>query len=141
MIRRLLPIGLVVGLVVVMLTPVPAQAQPTQTEVKEAIAKGVAWLAAQQNIEPAYTPADPEYGSWGTWEVCAVTALAVKKLEHHAVDPKWGLGLPSPFDDAYPYKENVEKGLKWLFDNCAFTRDISPQIAGNPDTDGDGFGV
>jgi hypothetical protein len=70
-----------------------------------------------------------------------VTALAVKKLEHHAVDPKFGLGLPSPFDEANPYKENIEKGLNYLFANCAFTRPVGLQMAGDPDTDGDGIGV
>jgi hypothetical protein len=100
-------------------------------DVQAAINKGVAWLVEQQNPD----------GSWDDWEQCAITALVVKKLEHHAVDPKWGLGLPSPFDPAYPYKENVEKGLKWLFDNCVSTMPIHPQPAGDPDTDGDGIGV
>lgn len=113
------------------LAPGPASAQPTQEEVEAAIDNGVAWLAGAQNPD----------GSWGTWEQCAVTALAVKKLEHHAVDPKWGFGLPSPFDPEYPYKANVEAGLAWLFDNCAFTMPISVQPAGDPDTDGDGIGV
>ena len=129
--RKVLTIGL---LLVALMVPLagPAAAQPTVEQVKDAIAKGVAWLAAQQ---------DPD-GFWGDWERCAVTALAAKKLEHHAVDPKWGLGLPSPFDDAYPYREHVEKGLAWLFDNCADDpQSIWDQLAGDPDSDGDGLGV
>jgi hypothetical protein len=124
-----------VGLLLVALVLVPlastAGAQPTQDQVREAVAKGVAWLAAEQNDD----------GFWGDYEVCATTALAVKKLEHHAVDPKYGLGLPSPFYDTYAYKENVEKGLEWLFENCAFTKEIGLQPAGDPDSDGDGIGV
>jgi hypothetical protein len=124
-----------VGLVLVALLVVPlagtAGAQPSHDEVKEAIDKGVLWLAQQQNDD----------GFWERWEACAVTALAVKKLEHHAVDPKWGWGLDSPFDEAYPYRENVEKGLNWLFDNCAGTIDIEAQPAGDPDSDGDDTGV
>lgn len=108
-----------------------AQEPPTQEEVKAAIEKGVAWLAGQQDDD----------GFWGYWEQCAVTALAVKKLEHHAVDHKWGWGLDSPFDGAYPYKGNVERGLDWLFGHCASTMGIGGQPHGNPDSDADGVGV
>jgi hypothetical protein len=125
-----------VGLLLVALLVVPlastAGAQPTQDQVKEAIKKGIEWLAAEQNDD----------GFWDRYEACAVTALAVKKLEHHAVDPKWGLGLPSPFHDDNPYKENIEKGLTWLFDNCVYTMDISAGSPhGDPDSDGDDIGV
>jgi hypothetical protein len=131
MMRRVLVIGLLVGLVAG-LTAIPAYAQPTEDEVREAIGKGVAWLAAQQ---------DATYGYWPGVDLCGVTALAVKKLEHHAVDSKWGLGLESPFDDANPYKENIEKGLEWLLGRCAYTVDIGLQPAGDPDSDGNGVGV
>lgn len=57
------------------------------------------------------------------------------------MDTKWGYGLSSPFDPTYPYRENVEKGLSWLLEQCAFIIPIGPQPAGNPDTDGDGTGV
>jgi hypothetical protein len=127
-----------VGLLLVVLLVVPlagtAGAQPGQDEVNAAIANGVEWLAKQQD----------ETGFWGHWEQCAVTALAVKKLEHHAVDPKYGLGLPSPFYETYAYKGNVEKGLKWLFENCVFTTDIDLQEVEydrDPDTDGDEIGI
>lgn len=134
--RNVLTIHFVLVVLLVSLLLVPAAGAidgepPGVEEVRVAIEQGVAWLAAQQDGD----------GFWGNWEQCAVTALAVKKLEHHAVDPKWGWGLDSPFDDAYPYKENVEKGLNWLFENCAFTMEISDQTHGNPDSDGDGIGV
>ena len=121
---------LTIALLVALIAPLAGTigAQPTQDEVIAAIEEGVAWLADQQDDD----------GYWGDWDQCAVTALAVKKLEHHAVDPKWGLGLPSPFDDANPYKGHIEKGLSWLFENCAFTMDIEEQPAGDPDSDGIG---
>lgn len=127
---RALLVGVLVALVAV-LAAIPASAQPTEEEVGAAIAAGVAWLAAQQESD----------GSWGSWEECAVTAFAVKKLEHHAVDAKWGLGLPSPFDDGYPYKDHVVKGLEWIFAHCPNMVGISLQPAGDPDSDGDGIGV
>jgi hypothetical protein len=139
--RKVLTIRLALVVLIGSLLVVPlagtagANGPPTPEEVRAAIEEGVAWLAQQQNAD----------GSWPHFEgnvpPCAVTALAVKKLEHHAVDPKWGLGLPSPFDNAYSYKGNVEKGLTWLFDNCAHIMPIEPQPAGDPDSDGDDIGV
>ena len=137
---RLVLLALMLSLLVVPLAGTagaqPAADSPTVDEVRRAIAKGIVWLAGQQE----------DAGYWDRWERCAVTALAVKKLEHHAVDPKWGLGLPSPFDDGYLYKENVVKGLNWLFANCAGTMDITDPTGtgsphGDPDSDGDGIGV
>jgi len=102
----------------------------TQEEIKDAIDRGIEWLVAQQNDD----------GSWGVVDTVAKTALAVKKLELHAVDCKYGYCLDSPFDPAYPYAENVSRGLDYLFAN-AHIINISAQPAGNPDTDGDGIGV
>lgn len=99
-------------------------------EIQEAIDDGIAWLVAQQNDD----------GSWGTSNMVGETGLAVKKLEHHAVDPKYGYGLPSPFDPAYTYADNVSRGLDYLF-NHSHTIAIGLQTYGNPDTDGDGIGV
>jgi hypothetical protein len=108
-------------------------AQPTLDEVRESVAKGVAWLAAQQQPDGAWY-------AWGCCEPVATTGLAVKKLMHHAVDPKWGLGLPSPFDPLNPYKANIEAGLAYLFDN-GYTLAIGPQPAGDPDSNGNGIGI
>jgi hypothetical protein len=133
--RRASTILLVVACLITSLAVMPAaganDGAPTPEEVQAAIDKGVEWLAAAQDGD----------GFWGDWERCAVTALAVKKLEHHAVDPKWGFGLDSPFHDDYPYKGNVVAGLNWLFENCVGTIDIIDQPAGDPDSDGDGIGV
>ncbi|MDH4208226.1 MAG: hypothetical protein OEV76_05080 [Anaerolineae bacterium] len=46
--------------------------------------KGVEWLVLQQNP-------DGSFGSYGYPQSVAVTGLAVKKLMHYAVDPKYGL--------------------------------------------------
>jgi hypothetical protein len=137
MTKKLYFIGLVVILLSLLIMPLGSKVvaledqPPTEEEVKAAIAKGVSWIADQQD----------DSGNWIAYESCAVTALVVKKLEHHAVDPKWGLGLDSPFDETNPYKEHIEKGLHWLLENCAYSREISEQIAGDPDSDGDGFGI
>jgi hypothetical protein len=104
---------------------------PTLDEVKAATAAGVAWLAAQQNHN----------GSWGNYDYCSVTGLALKKLMHHAVDPKYGLGLESPFDESYAYKSHIEKGLNYLFTYCPQWIAIGVQPAGDPDSDGDGLGI
>ena len=97
---------------------------PRET-IEEAIADGTAWLAGQQNVD----------GSWGTLYPLAKTALAVLKLESHAID----LEL-SPFAEAYPYSDNVQAGLNYIFAN-AYTTNITTQRAGDPDRDGDGIGV
>jgi hypothetical protein len=133
--RRVLTIGLLLLTLILSLGIVPltgADEPPTQEEVIEAIAAGVEWLADQQHPD----------GFWPhEWAECAVTAMAIKKLEHHAVDPKWGYDLPSPFHEEYPYKEHIEKGFAWLLENCADTIEIGVQPAGDPDSDGDGIGV
>ncbi|NMX21003.1 hypothetical protein C5S30_00900 [ANME-1 cluster archaeon GoMg4] len=102
----------------------------SEAEIQQAIDDGIAWLAAQQNPE----------GSWGTSNMVGETGLAVKKLEHQAVDCKWGYCFDSPFDPAYPYADNVSRGLDYLF-NHSHTIAIGPQTYGDPDTDGDGIGV
>jgi len=94
--------------------------------VDEAVGAGVAWLAGGQNPD----------GSWGSHWVMAKTALAVLNLETYATRQ----GYASPFDPAFPYREQVEKGLNYIFGH-AYATGISPQPAGNPDTDGDGVGV
>jgi len=136
---------LLVMLVVASLLVVPfagtvaANEPPTQEEVKEAIDKGVAWLLDQQNLED---PDDIQYGSWGDWEQVAVTAFAVKKLEHYAIDKKYGLELDSPFDALYA--DQLQAGLNFLFAN-AHVITVGTQThdgkIDDPDTDGDGKGV
>ncbi|MGB6873963.1 MAG: IPTL-CTERM sorting domain-containing protein [Dehalococcoidia bacterium] len=124
---RLLVVFVLLGLTVSL--TVPAQAA-SEEDIQTAINDGIAWLVAQQNPD----------GSWGTFDQVGTTALAVKKLEHHCVDTKWGLGLPSPFDTACPYSDNITNGFNYIFAN-ACNISISAQPAGNPDSDNDGIGV
>ena len=94
--------------------------------IPKAIEAGIQWLVARQNAD----------GSWGSYEQVATTGLALVKLQERAFE----LGYASPFDDAYPYKGNVERGLDYLFSQ-AVGYAIDPQPAGDPDTNGDGIGI
>ena len=98
--------------------------------IEEAIADGVAWLAAEQNPD----------GSWGSQYQVAKTALAVLNLETHATE----IGYSSPFDPAYNYSDEIESGLNYLFSH-AHIISISDQthdgISDNPDTNGNGTGI
>jgi hypothetical protein len=99
----------------------------TPSDINEVIEDGVAWLAAQQN------------SSTGHWQdggyTAGPTGLALIALQERAFE----LGY-TPFDPCYPYKQNVEKGLAYLFSQISVIS-ISNQPHGNPDTDGDGKGV
>jgi parallel beta-helix repeat protein len=97
----------------------------TKAQIDTSIAHGLAWLAGQQNTD----------GSWGSENQIAQTGLAVKKFEHHAVAQG-----KSPLDPTYQYYPQVKRGLNYLF-SMAEIMPISPQPAGNPDTDGDSIGV
>jgi len=99
-------------------------------QIDEAIDNGVAWLVAKQNPD----------GSWGSWYPIAQTALAVLKLAEHAVDAKYGYGLPSPFDPGNPYREDMENGLNYIFLKASVIS-IDNENAGNPDNNGNGKGV
>ena len=101
-------------------------------ECQAAADKGLAWLVAQQRSD----------GSWGRlgraggpMYTVATTAFAVLKLETHAQESHL-----LPFDPAYPYRDQVAKGLDYLLSQTLVVP-ITPQVAGNPDTDGDGKGV
>jgi hypothetical protein len=101
--------------------PLPTVAQ---SEIDAAIAKGVEWLAGQQ---------DPD-GSWGYYKV-ACTGFAVLKFETHAIQEN-----KDPLSPSYEYYSQVRHGLDYIFAN-AFTIAVTVQPAGNPDTDSDGLGV
>ena len=87
---------------------------------EEAIAKGLEWLAAQQ---------DDTTGAWNLdYYPVASTAFAVLKFEHHA---KKILEI-DPFDDTYTYKANIVAGLKYIFEHAVCV-DINDEPADNPD--------
>jgi len=74
----------------------------SEEDIEASIEAGLAWLAAQQQPD----------GSWGEpgWSAEGATGLAVLKFEDRAIE----LGL-DPFDPAYPYHQQVEAGLNYLF--------------------------
>jgi hypothetical protein len=120
-----LAVALVLGM---MASPVIAV---TPEDIEASCEEGVAWLVSVQ---------DPTTGAWGMdWQISdqfGTTGLVLVKLEERAFE----LGYNGPFDDAYPYKQNVEDGLDYLF-NYAATVPITGQNAGDPDSDGDGLGI
>jgi hypothetical protein len=123
-IASLLVVSLILGTTTV-------KAQPTEPDIMLAVDAGVAWLVGAQNPD----------GSWNDgWGGIGETGLACTKLMDYATDPERGLGLPSPFDETYIYRDNVERCVNWLLDQ-ANTVAIVPQPAGDPDTDGNGFGI
>lgn len=123
----ILAVGLVAGM------PLSASAAEPD-EIKAAIDSGVAWLVEQQNPD----------GSWGDGWSVAKTALAVLKLEEHAVDTEYGYGLKSPLDPDYVYYANVVAGLEYILVNSSKI-EIGPQLHDgvwdDPDANGNGIGV
>ena len=101
----------------------------TAEDIQNAIDRGLEWLVSVQNP-------DGSWGWWG-WELVAHTGFAVLKLEDRAFEME---NIDGPFDDNYPYKNNVLLGLNYLFEN-AHLIDIFPQIAGDPDVNGNGKGI
>ena len=99
----------------------------TQAQIEAADANGVAWLAAQQNSSTGYW----QDGS----QLAGPTGLALIKLQERAFELRY-----TPFDPCYPYEQNVEKGLTYLFSQMSVIH-ITTQPHGNPDSDGDGNGV
>lgn len=98
---------------------------PTYAVTEEAIEDGMDWLASKQNPD----------GSWGTGNIVATTGLAVLKFETHAIQNN-----TDPLHPTYAYYSQVRGGLDYIFAN-AYTMAIGMQAYGDPDTDGDGFGV
>jgi len=99
--RKLIAIAVLVVLLVSMLS-LPAQAA-TPAQIETAIQNGLNWLVPQQNPD----------GSWSTpvGEPVATTAFMVTKLCDRAFELKY----LSPFDPAYPYRQNVIDGLGFIF--------------------------
>ncbi len=100
----------------------------TPEEIGTSIDDGIDWLVSVQNAD----------GSWGPGgsDRFGTTGLILVKLEDRAFE----LGYDGPFDPEYPLKANVEDGLDYLLASAS-TVAISPQVAGDPDTDGDDLGV
>jgi hypothetical protein len=139
MIRK---VGYIVVAVVLLLglTVIPIQAA-TPEDIEASIGAGLAWLVAQQNMDPL----DPDYGSWFEWwSLEAGTGLALYKLCGRAYE----LGYESPFDPGYEYSGNVVAGFAWLFNHLEVVPiGIQNHTAGatgtldDPDTRVNGMGI
>lgn len=104
--------------------PVQQTQAVTPEAVRLAVAKGAQWLASRQ---------DPLTGTFSEPHQPGVTGLAVHALMHYATDPRYGLGLASPFDPRNPFKANIEKGLDLVLSYTRTTPNIPLQPAGDPD--------
>ena len=132
-------------ILVVSMMAIPAQAA-TEDEIEASIAKGVAWLAGQQDLTGSPDPLDPDYnpnyGSWPGWYRVGSTGLAVLKLEDRGNDlAEDDPNIDGPFDPDYAYSQNVIDGLNYIFSMAMIFGDLDPQAGEDPDTDSDGLGV
>ena len=96
----------------------------TEDEIENAIVKGLAWLADQQ--QPA-----GYFGSLGDSSLykMAQTGLAVLKFEERAKD----LGY-DPFDENYEYHEQVENGLDYLYSQTVVDNENRVDMWGSSST-------
>lgn len=96
----------------------------TELEKRTAIDSGLAWLATQQQAD----------GRWiydnGTGDAATTGAALLAFLEEK---PNWGA-------NAAAYQTVVDKGLNYLFGR-ATRYNIANEPAGNPDVNGNGFGI
>lgn len=103
----------------------------TAEDIEQAITDGIGWLVADQNTDGSWTDA---YGYQGAPRTC----FALIKLADRAYE----LGYDSPFDTAYPYSANVVDGWQYvLADPWTQSQAIGVQPAGDPDVNGNGYGV
>jgi hypothetical protein len=101
------------------------QPPPIPADCMAAAEHGLAWLVTQQNPD----------GSWGSGAPVATTAFAVLKIETYARE----VGQ-SPFAPGFVYATQVAAGLRYLFERAEPVA-ISPQVHGNPDSNGNGRGL
>jgi uncharacterized repeat protein (TIGR01451 family) len=132
--KRLSAIGLVLVLLVTLVTgtagPRAVQAA-TIVEIEQAIVDGLAWLASEQNPDGGWSGYEGTYGT-------AVTCMILVKFQDRAYE----LGYESPFDPAYEYSQTVVDGWTYVFSpTLILSQTLSVQPAGDPDTNGNGYGV
>lgn len=126
-ITRLLAIPLLFG----MLAFGSSAFAATEQQIEESIEAGITWLVDQQLAD----------GSWrfnlysqGTPSTC----FALIKLQDRAFE----LGFDSPFDEGYAYSANVLHGWQYVLSgDRTKMQDLSVQTQGDPDTNGNGYGV
>jgi len=99
---------------------------PINETILAAIEDGIAWLVTQQNAD----------GSWGSAYYEATTGFVLIKLQDYAYETGY-----SPFDPSYEYSTNVIEGWEYLFESCNTQSPLSVQTNGDPDTNGNGYGL
>lgn len=115
-------LALIISMLLLSNLGVPFAEAASQTDINDAIADGLAYLAGAQNADGSW----PNQG-WPAADV-AMAVLAFEDAGH----------LPGDASD--PYHTVVEKGLNYLFTR-AHVQALSVQTAGNPDTNGNGIGI
>jgi hypothetical protein len=126
-------IALVLALVM-SLVAIPAQAA-TNDEILDAIDSGLEALVGMQNLgDGGWGDAD-----WALSHRTASTCLALVKLQERAYELP---GIQSPFDPAYDYSDEVIDGWEFVLQAARITKENIPvQNAGNPDVNGNGWGL
>jgi hypothetical protein len=119
--KKLLSISLVLTF---SLTVAGIAAAATEAEKRTAIDNGLAWLATQQNVSGSIGAGVTEY------QLAQTGSALLAFLEEK---PNWG-------SNAATYQTVVDSGLNYLLNNVSVVS-ITPQTAGNPDSDNNGVGV
>jgi uncharacterized repeat protein (TIGR01451 family) len=134
--RKIISIYVFLMLVLTAFAIIPSNVSAvTPEEIQQSIEDGIAWLITQQD-------------GWGKWQDVPRTAFVLIKLQDRAYE----LGL-DPFEtnsgepDYYEYATNVIDGWEYLLTPggsigaYAWKHTISVQPAGNPDSNGNGYGI
>jgi len=100
---------------------IPATESASRTDISNAIAKGLSYLASNQNPD----------GSWSGAPVTS-TAMAVLAFENEGF---YGWNTSSP------YHTTVQDGVNWLFSQASVGTISGSNSAGSPDVSGDGYGI
>jgi len=97
-----------------------------QAQIAASIDSGIAFLATQQNPS----------GYWGSGDrTAAYTAFVLIKLQDYAYEKGF-----DPFSSSYEYYDEVISGYNYLW-SVAHKLPIGMQTGGDPDTNGDGYGI
>ena len=111
------------------LTVVSGEITPElEEDIQEAIDKGIAYIASQQQSDGSWMLGGHPYDA-------AYTGFALIKLQDYAYEKGF-----DPFDESYQYYSNVTAGWNYLWTQ-ARRLPIGVQPLGNPDTDGNGYGI
>ena len=98
-----------------------------QYRINAAIEDGMRWLYLNQNANGWWYDSSDYYGMGTT----GLAVLAFEENAHHGNNDR----------DEDIYAETVQLGLDWIINHHGRKISINVQTAGDPDTDGNGFGV